>query len=244
MINSKSTFFYLPIIVSFLFFGNAQMNAQKIAVTSGIGLNSFIDFKKNSSHSFANYKSGTNQFVKVDFIALLPEMNFLDFSFKLEKSTGAIETRYSIGVFCGVGFTPPPSSDMNAEFELYRMAVDVIPLNISLYKKLKLRGGIELSRLFRKKTRDLNLELRNNTFSGLAPLLPEDSDLFRKFGIGFHFELHFGEFQLNNTFSLSPLYTVSVSWFDEIKTNFDTKSMRHSLGVSVRWGVNSVPLKL
>ena len=226
--KTNSTFpktVFLILITSLTF--SLKIDGQKIGVSSGIGVMTFFDFNKDSDYNYSTYKPGSNQFVKLDLNSFIPEVSFLNFSFKLEKSSGSavVRSHEMPGfAFCGLGMY---SRHMNSDFNIYKIGFGIRPLNFNIYKRIKFSGGVELNRMIRTEAVS-HLE----TIRGIRA--PIDHNV-RTVSAGLTFELQFGSFLLWENLAVSPIYYSSIGLSEELDSGIGTRAIRQSIGITLNW---------
>ena len=240
MKNFYKSYVSLLLLSSFISAISFQSQAQTLGVSAGAGMMSLYDFHDNSTYFYAHYKSGSHQFVKLDFSDILPGKYFPRLYVNFDRSSGYIETSGEPFMICGLGFDYYNQSSLNTTFTLYRMGIGIMPLDVNLYKGIKLSAGMEFSSILRSEYADpLGYEISADLVfpnRGLVPhRIRRDQDVINNMGLGLTFELQLGEFYLGDSFGLHPVYNASFGLLEEFKTNFTTRSIRQSLGLAFKW---------
>ena len=215
----------------------SYLDAQSVRISSGLGQSTFFDFKKNSAHSYATYASGGHQYLKFELNTLTAELNEISFHIQLDRSSSFVESQNLPFIFCGMGAPPVTTTFFNnSNVEMYRMSLGVMPVNIKLFKNVRLKMGAEVSKIFK-------YSLSNTDSEVTRPIAPRpligtnDVREVNRFSAGALFELELGRFNLGNNLMLLPVYNSSVGITEEINTGFYSRSFRHSLGIALQWGL-------
>ena len=208
----------------------ASGTSQTLSSSLGVGTTDFVNFSEGEHMGEMSHSAGSYQFVKLDFEEYLPEAKFLSISLKMDRSEGSITSR-SYFMFCGVfptNFQNLP--DLHHRFSLYRFSLGIAPININVYRGIKVKAGVDLSRILKFDATPLKDEIDEapSFFPGSA------EDVVNKMGFGTFMDIQFGEIGLGNHFSMVPFYHGSLGLINEIETNFNTKTMRHSIGIALK----------
>ncbi len=203
--------------------------SQSMSVTSGVGITHYFDLIKDD-HLRSEYGLGNTYFVKVDFNEGESTGLLNNLALKFEKQSADINYS-SQNIFCGLGLP----SDLIYTFEhinKYTLSVITYPLSIRMGNNLKIKSGLSFSKTFKLKATNIG---EQRTFTDEIPFESQIEN--RDYNAHATIEFQFGHMLLGNGLSLIPTYNAFVSLTPELKGSYNTQSMRHSLGLTVLWGL-------
>lgn len=236
MNKNKTNYLLHLITAAIVCICSINVTGQSVGISSGLGYSTFIDLKKNTTHSYANYEKGSYQFLRFDLDSYIPDAPFLSLHFKLERSISSIESIENNFNWCGLGFFPI-APIKNSQVTLYRMSVGFMPINFGIYKNIRFKAGTELSRVFKSSISERSNESNDFNDPIFIPTTTDDEDIINEYGVGFNFELQLGKFELGKDLHIIPIYNSSVSLSEDIQSGFYTRTLRQSLGLAIKWNM-------
>ena len=221
---------YAFLLFSFLhILGIQSLSSQSMSVTSGVGITNFFDIIKDD-HLVSDYGMGESYFLKIDISNGQSSSLFSDFAFKIEKQSG--DVNYSSNYYgCGLGF-PSGLLFANEQIEKYTLSVISYPISFSITNGIRLKAGIAA-----KKSLHIGAQSNNPTQKNNDDINFKSSIGNNDYGVDAAFELQLGNFSMGNGFLIAPVYNVFASLSEEFQGDYNTYSIRQSLGFSVLWGL-------
>lgn len=224
----------LLIVVSLFCCQSFLINAQTINLTAGVGQKYLYDFSDDSQRS--DYSSGELVYFKFSADEISSHSVFNNISFEFRKSNATAQY-LAFFTFCGLG-APPLGSGTNPitseKISKYEISVATYLLNVKLYKGMKFRLGAEVNKTI------------NTSFShAVSEHFPTRSDALpfvsqlenNTYSVAMLSEIRLGSMKIRDGMNLSPVYNVAIGITPELENAFNTRAIRHSLGLSLQFGV-------
>ena len=192
--------------------------SQQIGFSGGYCQNHFHDFHKDEGHLMTDYEEGSGYSFNINLDNVHLDTLLFRFSFNFTKYDGSIMTTDG-----GLG----GSSTTNADVEKYALGLSIFPINIKIFKELRLNFGGEFSYLVNSKVHGTKSAW--NMASGGNNIDLEDGsvDIFKEFNFGIISRLGYN-IKLLKYWYIVPEYNFYLGLtneFDNIESN--VSSFRH-----------------
>ena len=202
-------------------------SGQQIGLSGGYCQNHFHDFRKDEGHMITDYEEGPGYSFNINLDNVYLDTFLIRFSLNFTKYLGSIRTTDG-----GLG----GGSTTKAAVEKYALGLSIFPINIKIYKELRLNFGGEFSYLVNSKVNGTQSSWNISSGGNNVDLDDGSVDIFKEFNFGILSRLGYN-IKLFKHWFLIPEYNFYLGLtneFDDIESN--VYSFRHyfMLGVANR----------
>ncbi len=218
----------LKIIICFLLsIFSLNLNAQCIEFSGGVNRNSFYDYQKNEGHFKAIYTSDFGYSIGVGVNDILQKSIPLKFGIRLDNYKGKFYTTDG-----GLG----GASTTEANVEKNTIGIELYPLNIKIFNKIRLNFGVEFSVLLNETTTGYKSSWK--MFEPSIILDVNMTNIHKNYYYGFCGQLSY-EFNIIQNWYLSPQYRFYWGLSEEF-VNVEARilSYRHNFEMVIAMHIN------